>query len=194
MNDAANPGRFQIADAKSYVRIRYRVRIENGPVLKGAAQPEEMDFITGYSQVIPGLERRLIGHLVGEKLAFTIPPEEAFGLRHKDLIIEKSRNDFHFPGGMLPHPGMELPLVSSVEGAPETVIVREIKGDTIVIDCNHPLSGASLHYDLEIVEARPATEKDICTEWEETAQSEGCGDGPHALILGATDPEKLSRA
>lgn len=194
MDLSANPGRFQISDTKSYVKIRYRVRIENGPVLKGAAQPEEMEFVTGYSQVIPGLERRLIGHLVGEKLAFTVPPEEAFGLSHKDLIIEKNRNEFHFPGGLVPYPGMELPLVSSVEGAPETVIVREIKGDIIVIDCNHPLSGASLQYDLEIVEARPATEKDVCAEWEETSGSEACGGSPHELILGATDPETLSRA
>lgn len=185
MIEPGEPGEFRISDSKVYVKIRYSVRVEGGPVIKGADRLEEMDFLTGYSQVIPGLEKRLIGHTVGDKLAFTVPAEEAFGIRHQELVIEKKRSEFHFPGGLEPYPGMELPLISSAQGAPDTVIVREIRGDTIVIDCNHPLSGAALQYDLEIIEARPATEKDICGQWEETSNAEPCGCAPHEIVLGS---------
>ncbi|MBM3298539.1 MAG: FKBP-type peptidyl-prolyl cis-trans isomerase [Deltaproteobacteria bacterium] len=174
MAQTYQPTTFRVAGTRTYVKIRYRVGVENGPVLKGAGEPEVMDFVTGFGHVIPGLERRVVGHCPGDKLSFTVPPEEAFGQRSRELVIEKSKKDFHFPKGMEPYPGMELPLVARSEGAPDTVIVREVRDETIVIDFNHPLAGAPLQYELEIVEARPAGEKDICSEWQEVSDSR-CG-------------------
>jgi FKBP-type peptidyl-prolyl cis-trans isomerase 2 len=36
--------------------------------------------------------------------------------------------------------------------------VKEVKGDEIVIDYNHPLAGKQLHFDIEIVAVRPIPE------------------------------------
>ena len=90
MTEGASP-EMPIQDLGWYVRIKYRVQIVDGPVLKGLNEPEIMDFVTGYRQVIPGLENRLIGHLTGETLSFTVPAEEAFGPRHQELEFEKSK-------------------------------------------------------------------------------------------------------
>ncbi|HMK37428.1 MAG TPA: FKBP-type peptidyl-prolyl cis-trans isomerase [Desulfomonilaceae bacterium] len=180
---------YAIEQRSCYVKIRYRVRIADGPVLKGGADPEVMDFVTGYGQVVPGLEKRLVGHAAGDKLAFTVPPDEAFGPRHPQLVIEKNKEDFHFPQGMQPMVGMELPIILGSEG-PDTVMIREIKEKTIVVDANHPLSGASLQYELEIVEARPANADDVCAEWEEkgdgtSCSAEGaCSSGLCQVVLG----------
>lgn len=185
MTDAQGQTEFRVAETKSYVKILYRVQVVDGPVLKGAEQPEEMDFVTGYGHVIPGLEQRLIGRVRGEKLSFTVPVEEAFGQRRDDLVVEKSKEDFHFPKGMEPYPGMELPLIANDSGAPDTVMIREVREHAILIDFNHPLSGLPLKYDLEIVEARPATETDVCGEWDEKGSSESCGGcSPHEIVLG----------
>jgi FKBP-type peptidyl-prolyl cis-trans isomerase SlyD len=191
MDDKTAKASQKIGDSKFYVKIRYTVRVANGPILKGAHGPEFMDFVTGYRQVIPGLELRLLGRQVGEKLSFSVPPEEAFGLRHQELVIEKSKEDFHFPPGMEPFAGMELPLVAGDGNAPDTVIIREVREDSIVIDANHPLSGATLEYDLEIVEARPAKPTDLCEEWEEEkgGKEESCCSAPHQIVLGAEEPE-----
>ncbi|MBI4963971.1 MAG: FKBP-type peptidyl-prolyl cis-trans isomerase [Desulfomonile tiedjei] len=191
MDDKIAKTQHKIEDSKSYVKIRYSVRVANGRVLKGAGEPEVMDFVTGYRQVVPGLELRLLGHEVGDKLSFSVPPEEAFGPRHQELVIEKSKSDFHFPPGWEPYPGMELPLLTGGDNAPDTVIIREVREDSIVIDANHPLSGATLEYDLEIVEARPATSSDMCSEWDEqkSGDEEPCCSSPHQIILGAQDPE-----
>ncbi len=200
MTDTKAPPTYRIQDSSCYVKIRYTVRVENGPVIKGAGELEIMDFVTGYAQVIPGLEKRLIGHCAGDRLSFTVPPEEAFGPRIEELVFEKNKEDFHFPAGMQPFPGMELPLISSYNEAPDTVIIKEIKGDNIVIDCNHPLSGATLQYNLEVVEARPATQNDVCSEWEEQSGESDCSSGacssscsgscsPYEVVLGqAPDP------
>jgi len=184
MTDDFTPGQFRITETGSYVKIGYRVRVMDGRVLKGAAKPEIMDFVTGYLHVIPGLEKRLIGHCRGESLSFTIPPEEAFGARRADLVIEKSKADFHFPNRLEPYPGMEIPLVSGSENAPDTVIIREVKEKSIVIDLNHPLAGAALRYDLQILEARAAKPTEVCSEWE--SRSDGCASCPSVpeIVIG----------
>jgi FKBP-type peptidyl-prolyl cis-trans isomerase SlyD len=179
----------KVTDCQCYVKIKYSVRVVDGPFLKGAAEPEVMDFVTGYGHVIPGLEKRLLGHGPGAKLSFVIPPHECFGVRHEELVIEKSKEDFHFPKGLEPLPGMEIPLVCSADVAPDTVTIREIRGDTIVIDCNHPLAGLSLKYNLEIIEARPASPTDVCAEWEEKNVESDCGCSPCQIVLGSQEIE-----
>ncbi|MEW6350774.1 MAG: FKBP-type peptidyl-prolyl cis-trans isomerase [Thermodesulfobacteriota bacterium] len=182
---------YEIEPAQSYVRISYTVKIADGPVLKGAGEPAEMDFVTGFRQVVPGLERRLVGKAAGMRLAFTVPAEEAFGTRNEELVIEKRAADFHFPPHIKPYPGMEIPLVAPGTAVPETVAIKEVRAESIVIDLNHPLAGAALEYDLHIVEARPASEQDICSEWQEAPCSESCGDScggrPHEIVLGVDD-------
>lgn len=194
MSDSGGKTEYRVCLTKSYVKIRYTVRVENGPVIKGAGELEEMDFVTGYGHVIPGLESRLVGRACGEKLSFAVPAEEAFGARREDLVIEKPWDDFHFPKGTQPYPGMQLPLIAPGSNAPDTVMIREVKGDKIVIDFNHPLSGLPLVYDLEIIEARRAEEKDVCAEWDEQPVHETCGGcSPHEIVLGAPctgDPDR----
>jgi FKBP-type peptidyl-prolyl cis-trans isomerase 2 len=188
MTDAAAPQSYTVAESRCYTKIRYRVRVAGGPVLKGAEEPETMDFVTGYGHVVPGLEKRLIGHGVGEKLSFTVPPEEAFGPRHQELVFEKPQSEFHFPAGMTPVPGMVIPLVSEHPNAPDTVMIREVREGTIVVDCNHPLSGAALEYNLEIVEARPATSNDVCAEWDEPSNDGCCSQHVPVITLGEENP------
>ena len=183
---------YKIKNKSCYVKIKYRVQTDDGKTLKGAIEPEVMDFVTGYRHVIPGLEKRLIGHSVGERLSLIVPPEEAFGQRVEELVIEKSKADFHFPAGWEPFVGMEIPIITMGDG-PDTVIIREIKEDTIVVDANHPLAGKALVYDLEIIEARPAAPTDICSEWEEEGGEQSCsGEGtcsgsPCQITLGRND-------
>lgn len=181
---AESSSNYKIGD-KSYVKIKYRVRVAEGRTIKGANEPELMDFVTGFRQVIPGLETRLRGHSVAERLSFTVPPEEAFGPRYQELVVEKKKSEFHFPAGMEPFTGMEIPVITGSDCGPDTAVIREINDDTIVIDCNHPLAGAALVYDLEIVEARPANSSDMCSEWdEEKSESECACSSPCEIVLG----------
>lgn len=183
------PQGYRIAGESSYVKITYRARIPGGAILKGSGEPAVMDFVTGYRQVIPGLEKRLVGHGEGEKLSFTVPPEEAFGEFREELLIEKSRADFYFPEGMRPYPGMELPLVAGGENAPETVMIRQVKGDSVTIDLNHPMAGKALRYELEIVEARPARESDVCSEWDRHEGGSACSASVPEIVLGEDPPK-----
>jgi FKBP-type peptidyl-prolyl cis-trans isomerase 2 len=190
MTDTPTPAAYKVTESSCYAKIRYKVRVAGGPILKGAGEPEIMDFVTGYAQVVPGLEKRLVGHGVGERLSFTVPAEEAFGPRYPELVVEKKREEFHFPPGWAPAPGLEIPIITSHSEAPDTARIKEVREHTIVIDLNHPLSGAALEYDLEILEARPATSKDVCAEWEQqSTDCTSCSSELQSMVLGQTDAE-----
>jgi len=188
MNEMSEGDSYKIAEYKCYVKIKYTVRIPDGPVLKGGATPEVMDFVTGFRHVVPGLEKRLLGHMRGERLSFVVPPEEAFGIRRPEMLIEKDRSEFHFPPGVEPYPGMELPIVTRDDNAPDTVMIREVKESAVVVDLNHPLAGAPLEYDLEIVEARPARETDVCAEWEQPDDGQPPCQAVQQIVLGEGEP------
>ncbi len=188
MTDSQSPV-HPVADSGWYVKIKYAVRVVDGLTIKGSATPAILDFITGYGQVIPGLEQRLVGHTAGETLSFVVPPEEAFGVSYEELIFEKEWADFHFPEGVKPVPGMEIALVSSDPTAPDTVLIKEVHDDKIIIDCNHPLAGKALEYELNIIESRPAREDEICEEWEQKTYEGPCTATLPGIVLGEKGPK-----
>ena len=185
MNDDLNIEPYRILSSGSYVKIRYLVKIVGGPILKGSPELEIMDFVTGYGQVIPGLEKRLVGQIAGQKLAFEVPAEEAFGVRDEKLVFLKKVEEFHFPPGMTPYAGMEISVLCDAESAPDTVTIKDVTEEGIVIDFNHSLAGFPLGYDLEIIEARTARQSDVCNEWDKkTDDHEWRGCAPQEIILG----------
>ncbi len=99
MTDTATPCAYQVTESGCYAKIRYKVRVAGGPILKGAGELEIMDFVTGYAQVVPGLEKRLVGHCAGEKLSFTVPAEEAFGIKHAGTHFREEERRLSFPPG-----------------------------------------------------------------------------------------------
>lgn len=38
-------------------------------------------------------------------------------------------------------------------------MIREISGDSITVDFNHPLAGQTIHFDIEVLEIDPLLEK-----------------------------------
>ncbi len=144
----------------SFVRIRYRLRTDRGEYVRG--DPREADaileFYTGYRQVLPSLEERLVGRSQGERLRFEIGPGEAFGPYREELIREKSFDEF--PEGRSLEPGKWAVARDDRTRAAYGYYVREKRPNSIVLDYNHPLAGRTLMYDLVIEEVRPATQEE----------------------------------
>ncbi len=38
-------------------------------------------------------------------------------------------------------------------------VIREVNGDSITVDFNHPLAGRTVHFDIEVLEIDPALEE-----------------------------------
>jgi peptidylprolyl isomerase len=108
-----------------------------------------LDFKIGKNEVLPGLEKAVIGMQVGQKKSVTIPPEEGYGQWRADLI-EKA-NKSQFPDHISLEVGKELQLKFD-DGSVQTMTITEIDGARVTLDGNHPLAGHTLQFDIEVVD------------------------------------------
>ena len=140
------------------VGIEYELKEKGGnEVIDSNKGQAPLEFIVGKGQIIPGLEKELIGMNVGDKKQITVPASEAYGEVNPDAVDELPKEQF---AGIDLQPG--LPLYGQGEnGETIQVVVKEVKDDSVVIDYNHPLAGKDLVFDVNVVNAREATEDEL---------------------------------
>lgn len=173
-----------IQEKGTYVKIRYCLRTAEGDYIKG--DPREglaiLEIFTGYNQLLPSLEKRLIGLRAGEKMQPRFSQDDAFGPYRPEMVKEKGYDEF--PEGKHLEQGKWAVARDETTGTAYGYFVKEKKKDRIVLDYNHPLAGKELSYDLEILEARPATEEEQALlrpcEGPEGERDQGSGVGGQA--------------
>jgi FKBP-type peptidyl-prolyl cis-trans isomerase SlyD len=142
------------------VTLDYVLRGPQGDVLddSGADGGEPIDYVHGYGMLVPGLEAALVGLKPGDEKEIVVSPEEGFGTRDDDLILEVERSDFPDPKKVAK--GDEF-VAESTDGDEVNMRVVEVRGDAVLVDANHPLAGLELRYTVKIRTVRDATEAEI---------------------------------
>lgn len=135
--------------------FHYTLRDADGRVLdtsRGGGEP--LSFVEGAQQIVPGLERALVAMAVGERREVVVPPEEAYGVREADLVQRVSRAQLPIEGEVT----VGDQFMTGPDRSSPIVTVVAVEGETVTLDANHPLAGATLHFDAELVAVRPPTE------------------------------------
>ena len=131
------------------VKVHYTGKLVNGEQFDSSTGREPLEFTVGAGQMIKGFDDAMPGMSLGEKKTINIAPENAYGARSEEAIIEFPKENV--PADMKLEPGMPLTL-SNQAGQPVPVIVVEVKDDVIILDANHFLAGQELIFDIELVE------------------------------------------
>lgn len=131
------------------VKVHYTGKLEDGTVFDTSKDREPLEFTIGNGSVIPGFEKGIIGMETGSKKIVTIPPEDAYGQRHEELILKVEKNNF--PENVTPSVGMELQLKYKDKTSLRAVIT-DIEEERVTLDANHPLAEKTLIFDIELVE------------------------------------------
>jgi FKBP-type peptidyl-prolyl cis-trans isomerase SlyD len=151
-----------------YVEFDYKLTLDSGEEVDRSPDNQPIGFIIGSGQLIPGLEKAMMGMTVGDRSKIRVEPEDAYGQVNPELIGDVPRR--HFPSEMEIKPGMMFQ--SQGPNGMLSAHIKEIKDDnTVVIDLNHPLAGKTLHFDVNIVEVREPTSEEL------SGLSPGCGCG-----------------
>ncbi|HUZ59691.1 MAG TPA: peptidylprolyl isomerase [Hanamia sp.] len=131
------------------VKVHYKGKLTSGEQFDSSEGREPLAFTVGAGQMIKGFDDAIHGMSVGEKKTINIAPENAYGLKKEDAIVEFPKSNI--PEDMKLEPGMKLQLHNQA-GQPIPVVVTEIKDDIVVLDANHELAGKELVFDIELVE------------------------------------------
>jgi len=166
---------MNIAD-KMYVAIDYTLTLESGQEIDKSPEGQPLGFITGTGQIIPGLEKALMGRAAGDSAKLVIEPEEAYGPVKDDLFQEIPQDQF--PTDVEIKPGMAFEA-QGPQGPFMITITKVNDNDTVTVDLNHPMAGKQLHFDVNVLEVRePGAEELAQAAARANPGGCGCGCGP----------------
>ncbi len=129
------------------VSLEYTLKNDGGEVLDTNKGGNPLVFVHGRQQIIPGLERELVGMRPGEEKQVVVKPEDAYGESVPGAQQE-------VPKDAIPKEGLKVgTTLTARSGSGETrpVVVKEIKENTVVLDFNHPLAGKTLYFDVKVL-------------------------------------------
>ena len=132
----------------SYLTLRYRVSLPDGTEAVSTFGMGPATLALGSGQLAEPLEKCLIGMRAGQRAAYILEPEAAFGLRNPELIQRIARS-------ALPRPVEEAPgsriSFTDASGAQFAGTLIEQDATYAVFDFNHPLAGRTVVFEAEII-------------------------------------------
>jgi FKBP-type peptidyl-prolyl cis-trans isomerase SlyD len=140
------------------VSIDYKLHLGDGNVVDASEPGEPLTYLHGEGQIVPGLERELQGLGAGDARKVVVTPADGYGDHDPAGLKHVERKAF--PEDVALEIGMELSAMGP-GGEVVPFVVRELKGDQVVVDLNHPLAGKTLHFDVTVREVRPATAEEL---------------------------------
>ncbi len=141
------------------VAIYYTLKDDAGKEIdtnrKGGAP---LSFLVGAGNILPGLEKALLGKSKGDSVRADLSPAEGYGEPKTELHEEVPRGAF--PPDIDLVPGMQF-TGQTQDGRAYPVRIHAVEGDTVTIDKNHPLAGRTLHFEVSISGIRKATPEEL---------------------------------
>jgi FKBP-type peptidyl-prolyl cis-trans isomerase SlyD len=120
------------------VTLEYTLRLSDNQVVDSTVGQEPLSYIHGQHEIVPGLEKALTGMKAGETKRIAVPAQDAYGPYDPKRRVT-------VPKGRVPSAVKAGTRLRSKDGQEATVL--EVKGDSVLVDTNHPLAGKNLVFD-----------------------------------------------
>ena len=148
---------MQIAANKA-VSIDYTLTNDAGEVIDSSAGGAPLVYLHGAGNIIVGLEKALEGKQAGDELSVAIEPGEAYGEYSAELVATLNRSMFEGVDEL--EVGMQF-HASAPDGQMQIVTIRDVDGDDVTVDGNHPLAGQRLNFQVKVVNVRDAHAEEL---------------------------------
>jgi len=164
-----------IGTEKCVVGMEYEVKEAGTDIVADSNKGQKpLEFIVGKDQIIPGLEKALVGMSEGESGDIIVKATDAYGERNDEAVQVLPVDQF---AGVDLVEGMTL--YGQDEGGQSTqVIVKAFDEKEVTIDFNHPLAGKDLMFSVTVLTVRATTLDEMTTGTVGgPASGESCGTG-----------------
>lgn len=141
-----------LIDEGMEITLHFTLKLEDDTVVDSTKDKEPATFEFGDGNLPAGFEHPLKGLAAGAHEHFSIPPEQGFGQHNEQNIQILKREDF---GDETPEPGLMLSFADKA-GTELPGVVKEVDGDRVEVDFNHPLAGRTLTFEVEVISVTPA--------------------------------------
>lgn len=139
------------------VSLHYTLTDDFGVLLDSSRGQGSFSYLHGYGNIIPGLERGLEGCVAGFSSAIHVAPADGYGEYNPQAVFEVPREQFP--------PSEDIQVGMQVQGEGQhgvmSFTVVGVNDQAVTLDANHPMAGKTLHFEVEVLEVRDATEQEL---------------------------------
>lgn len=146
-----------IVENGQVVSMEYTLKVD-GEILDSSSEAGPLQFLVGHDNIIPGLEKEMLGMKIGESKEVIVSPADGYGEFDESAFVDVSRSEF--PEDMKIEQGIEL-HVTDQEGNHQMAHVDSLSEDNVRLDFNHPLAGAELHFSVKVVGLREPSPEEL---------------------------------
>ena len=140
------------------VTMHYKLTDDNGNVIDSSEGKDPLTYLHGAKNIIPGLEKALVGKTQGAKLQVKVDPAEGYGVVRPELVTQVERSLFEGVDQL--EVGMIF-QAQAPDGSNQQIVIKKVEDEKVTIDANHPLAGVNLNFNVEIVGVREATPEEL---------------------------------
>jgi peptidylprolyl isomerase len=131
------------------VRVYCAGRLTDGREFELAPDGGTLEIIVGHGDLLPAVEKALIGMTPGETKTVVVPRDKAYGPRREELVEVIPRKEF--PEGITPRVGQRLRLPADDYEVVNATVVQ-VTDKEIIVDSNHPLAGQDVLFQITLEE------------------------------------------
>lgn len=142
---------------ETVVTFHYTLRDESGNELETSRGGQPPVYLHGANNIIPGLEKAMVGKVGGDLFTATLQPEDGYGEHQADRTQRVPVKHLVYRGKLSPGDVVQL---STADGMRAVTVIKAGR-HTADIDTNHPLAGKTLVFDIEVLDTRAATEEEV---------------------------------
>jgi FKBP-type peptidyl-prolyl cis-trans isomerase SlyD len=139
------------------VSMEYTLTVD-GEVLDSSKDAGPLQFLAGYDNIVPGLEREMVGMKIGESKDVLVLPADGYGEFDAEAFMEVPRSEL--PSDMELEEGLEL-NVTDEDGQAQLAFVESFNEKSVRLDFNHPLAGAELQFNVKVIGLREPTKEEL---------------------------------
>ena len=170
-----------IIEDKKVISIVYELRKDSaeGEVVESLKDDSPLVFIFGTGGMLPKFEENLAGLKKDAEFKFGLDAENAYGAVQENAVVDVPISVFQVDGetdNSLLKVGSTIPMLDN-EGRRLNGVVKSLGEETVKMDFNHPMAGASLFFTGKVTDVRDANEDELTHGHVHSSGScEGCSD------------------
>ena len=137
----------------SFLTLHYRLAGPDGADIINTFNDKPATLSLGTGELAPAMEARLLGLAEGTRTSFELAAGEAFGERNAELIQRVKRSLLDELGDPDEQYGVgDVVQFPTPDGQGSYAgVVREVGGDWLLFDFNHPLAGKPVHFEVHLI-------------------------------------------
>lgn len=148
------------AETGKVVSINYTLKDKDGNIVDSSVGRFPLEFVQGANYLLPKLEAQIAGKNPGDTFSTVIAPADGYGEYDEEKVVQVPKSDFDTDVEI--EVGMQF-QAQTEDGGFALVTVKEVGDEFVTIDANHELAGKELHFQIEVLDVRDATEDELAS-------------------------------